>query len=330
MTRHQPPGTWRGESYYDQPPLKNPHWNWTVSGYIALLGISGAAQALAWIGGLRDRAGFRHAQRNARLMSLAGAAAGTGLLIADLKTPKRFYNMLRILRPTSPMSFGSYILSAFGLTVSVATLQDFWPARQRPVFRAVTDTAQAAAAFTGAGVATYTASLMSATSNPYWSATPRLLGAQFATSAMASGAAALALAERLGGRRRIAERLEVVAVVASAAHLAATWLAKRWHRSLGVEKPATDAQPLETPNADLLIAGVVPLVAYSLARASGRSGGTAAVVGSLAVLAGGWLMRDGVLNAGKRAAARPEVAFRAAQPRQFPGTDRRRRRIGSA
>ena len=164
---------------------------------------------------------------------------------------------------------------------------------------------------------------MSATLNPHWAAAPRALGAQFA-SAMASGAAALALAERAGGRRRTAERLEDVAALASAIHAGASWLAARRRREIGIEQAAPGGPALKSTTAGLLVAGAMPLAGYALNRASGGRAAGAAIADSLAVLTGGWLMRDGVLNAGKRAAEKPEAAFRLAQPRRLPGTERRR------
>ncbi len=168
--RRDPP-VYQGESYYRQPAIKAAHWDWTVSGYIFLAGMAGAAQVLATIAHRRDPARFEKLRRNARFLGTAGAAAGAGLLIADLKTPQRFYNMLRIFRPTSPMSFGSYILGAFGAFSGIGTLAELFP-RARWLPRAG-DLAQVGAAATGAGAATYTAALLSATSNPYWAAAPR-------------------------------------------------------------------------------------------------------------------------------------------------------------
>lgn len=317
---------WNGENYYDQPPLKYPQWDWKVSGYIVLAGTAGAAQALAWLASLRDRERFRDARRNANLIGLAGTSAGTALLIADLKTPRRFYNMLRILRPTSPMSIGTYILCAFGLASTVSALGDLPAARRWPRLRRISDVGQAVAALSGAGAATYTAGLLSATSTPYWAAAPRALGAEFASSAVASGAAALALAERAGGRVHTAERLEDVAAVATLAHLGASQWAEHCEVQTGVDRAvATHSARRQLRIADLLIAGAAPLAGYTLNRATAGRAPVAAVAGSLAVLVGGWLVRDAILKTGKASSERPEGAFALAQPENLP--TRRRRRL---
>lgn len=314
-----------GQDYYGQPPLKAPHWDWKVSGYIVLAGVAGAAQSVAWIAGLRDRAGYRGALRNARLLALGASGTGAALLVADLKTPGRFYNMLRILRPTSPMSLGSYVLSLFGAASAAAALGELPAARRSARLTRTADAAQAAAAVSGAGAATYTAALLAATSNPYWAAAPRELGTQFATSSVAGGAAALALAERAGGRRRTARRLEELAALASLAHLAASRAARRRRRAAGIAD-ALDDEPerIRLETADLLLAGALPLAGYALDRLSGGRAPVAAVAGSLALLVGGFLVRDGILRTGKAAAHRPEAAFRAAQPDRLEAAPRRR------
>ncbi len=46
-----------------------------------------------------------------------------GFLIHDLGRPERFLHMLRVFKPTSPLSVGSYILSPFSaLTGAAAAL----------------------------------------------------------------------------------------------------------------------------------------------------------------------------------------------------------------
>lgn len=327
MTNHpHPPDRWRGQSYHGQPALKYPQWDSKVSGYIAIAGAAGAAQALAWTGGLLDPRGFRCARRNARWMGLAASAAGSGLLIADLKTPRRFFNMVRILRPTSPMSFGTYILGAFVAATTISLLADLPGLRRRPPLRALADVADAGAAVTGAGAATYTAALLSATSNPQWAAAPRALAAQFAASSVAAGAAALALGERAGGRRQAAEKFEAVATVATLVQAGASLLSDARHRQTGTSE--ADASREADRRTKLLLATAVPIAALLVGRAAGERGGAVAALGSASMLVGSWLLREETLNAGRRAAHRPEAAFSLAQQRHLPGTDRQRRSIG--
>ena len=53
-------------------------------------------------------------------MSLAGVSISPVLLISDLGRPERFLNMLRMFKVTSPMSVGSWILSASGTSTALA------------------------------------------------------------------------------------------------------------------------------------------------------------------------------------------------------------------
>ncbi len=107
---------YRGQTYYGRSQLKPSPFGFMVSLYIYLAGLSGSAQMLATIGDLFGGRAARGMVRRGRLLAMLGTVAGPALLIADLHTPQRFYNMLRILRTTSPMSIGSYILTSFGLT----------------------------------------------------------------------------------------------------------------------------------------------------------------------------------------------------------------------
>src|SRR3546814_11725228 len=105
------------------------------------------------IGQRIDRAAYSGVRRTARAMATAGSAAGAVLLIIDLRSPRRWSNMLRIFRPTSPMSFGRYILTAFGGFSARTLLGAFVDGRGRPrrVDAAVAAEGQAAAAVTGVG-----------------------------------------------------------------------------------------------------------------------------------------------------------------------------------
>jgi len=46
------------------------------------------------------------------------------LLIADLGRPERFHHMLRVAKPSSPMSVGTWILTAYGPGSGLAAAAD--------------------------------------------------------------------------------------------------------------------------------------------------------------------------------------------------------------
>ena len=129
----------RPDSYYGKPVIKEPLWSAPdMAGYLFFGGLAGASSVLA---------GFAHAHRppglaRASKVGAAGAIALSGAaLVHDLGRPARFLNMLRVVKVTSPMSVGSWLLSAFGgaSTVAAAECGDRQaargPGRRRPPAR---------------------------------------------------------------------------------------------------------------------------------------------------------------------------------------------------
>lgn len=155
-------------SYYDLPVIKAAPWKWYVPAYFYAGGVAGAASVL-------------HAATKlpaAKWLALGGAALGGGLLIADLGKPSRFHHMLMAVRPTSPMSMGTWILSAAGLTSAVSLVKPL------PILQAIT----------GGALATYTGVLVGNTAVPAWREARNALPVMFAASAGASCASLLELA----------------------------------------------------------------------------------------------------------------------------------------
>jgi hypothetical protein len=108
-------------SYYGRPVLKEPTWTWEIPLYFFFGGLAGASSVLS----LSARATGNDAlARRALLVSLGGATVSPVLLIMDLGRPERFYNMLRVVKPTSPMSLGTWVLSAFGTSTGAAVASD--------------------------------------------------------------------------------------------------------------------------------------------------------------------------------------------------------------
>jgi formate-dependent nitrite reductase membrane component NrfD len=312
-------GPWRGPTYYGRSQLKSaPFNNWVVGGYIFLAGISGAAALLS---GLAEATRGRRAgdtARHGRYLALLAPTIGAALLVWDLHTPKRFYNMLRVAKRTSPMSIGTWILMSFSASAFVSAGAQFL-SDARPGWRWPRQLARAAhlpTAIAGAGLCTYTASLLSATSTPLWAAAPRAMALRFGASSVATGAAALALLEP---RRRNRRPLDQVALAALSAEFAATVASHGIYRARGVDEARAGTWGLVEELGVNAIGTALPIAihAASLALAP-RQTRRAAALASLAVLAGSLLLRVSMMEAGDESAADPNISFRFSQPGNLP------------
>ena len=315
----QPSGAWEGPTYYGRPQLKEaPFENWVVGGYIFLAGLSGAAAVVSTIADLAEGRPAADTVRRGRYLSLLAPTIGSVLLIWDLHTPKRFYNMLRIAKSTSPMSIGTWILMAFSTFALGNGAMQFVSDRVRGArwMRALLRVTQVPQALAGAGLATYTASLLAATSTPLWAAAPRSLAARFASSSIATGAAALSLLELSGRRRR---KLDMLLLAALSAELAATAVSHKTYHTAGVDE-ALDGQWGRVERIGGMQFGVVlPLGLKALSLALGsRRPGVLSNFASLAALAGSLLFRVSIMGAGDESARRPEVSYRFSQPENLP------------
>ena len=191
-------GNGQGElrSYYGQPIIKEPTWEWQIPCYFFTGGLAGASSGL---GLLADLGGNERLARTARLIALAGATASPVLLILDLGMPSRFYNMLRVFKPTSPMSVGTWILSVFGTSSGIVAATDVLR-----IFPRLGQAAETVAALLGPALSTYTAVLVADTSVPVWHEARHELPLVFAASSAAS--AELGLTEVK--KRRLGELAE--------------------------------------------------------------------------------------------------------------------------
>ena len=175
------------ESYYGKQIIKTPTWKTPdVPLYLFLGGLSGASALLAEGAALAD---LPQLERVTRLVAASGAAAGTVALIHDLGRPERFLNMLRVVKPTSPLSVGSFILAPFA-SLSGAAAASLVTGRLPRLGRLA---GVGAAAF-GPPLATYTAALVANTAVPAWHEAHRELPFVFAGSgAAAAGGLAMVL-----------------------------------------------------------------------------------------------------------------------------------------
>jgi formate-dependent nitrite reductase membrane component NrfD len=202
-------------TYYERPMIKRPTWKWFIPLYFFLGGVAGGA---ATIGAVADLfAGQRHRTtvRYARYLSFALAPICALLLIVDLGRPSRFLNMFRVFKGISPLSVGTWILGAFGLTSGVLAArqmaEDEIVIKRESVLGRLAQLLPARPfvavhGLLGLALGSYTGVLLAVTAVPLWAATGLLLGPIFVAAALSSGAAALALIGLLTGGHTREER----------------------------------------------------------------------------------------------------------------------------
>jgi hypothetical protein len=281
-------------SYYGRPILKRPRWKSPhMPAYLYLGGLSGASATMA---ALADATGRRRLALTGRLTAAVAAAGGSALLIDELGRPERFLNMLRVFKPTSPMSVGSWVLAAHGGLTGAAAASGV-----TGIAPGLGRAAGAASAVTGPVLATYTAVLVADTAVPAWHEAYRHLPVLFAGSAMASaGAAGMAFAPRreAGPARRLA-------LLGAGLELTAGALLE--HGRGMREQPELISEPYRTGRAGALLKYARGLTAAGAAGAllAGRSR-TAGVLSALALTGGAVCTRFGVFHAGLASAEDPK------------------------
>jgi formate-dependent nitrite reductase membrane component NrfD len=290
--------------YYGLPVLKKPVWSSGVPLYMFVGGAAGAAALIA----LGARATSRdQLARDARWIAAGGALVSTGLLIEDLGRPTRFLNMLRVFKPQSPMSVGSWTLAAFGAATFAGLVAAAAPSEVRgpgsgahaSVLRRVASAAcDLAAAATGLVMTTYTGVLLGVTAIPVWSEHVDVLPAHFGASALASATSLL----NLRGHDDPA-----LNHLATAAALAETLLSARVE--LGESKAS---RPLKSGvsgwlvRGGSLLSGPVPVAL----RVAGRRRRALRLVAACSALAGSLLTRFGWVKAGSASAEDPSIPLK--------------------
>ncbi|HWH28722.1 MAG TPA: NrfD/PsrC family molybdoenzyme membrane anchor subunit [Mycobacteriales bacterium] len=288
-------------SYYGRPVVKAAPWEHDIPAYLFLGGLAAGSSLLA---AGADATGRPVLRRTGRLAALAGLALSMLALVRDLGRPERFHHMLRVAKPTSPMSVGTWILTAYGPFAGLAAageLRGLLPRRLRDglagrLLGVAAGPAGVVAAAVAPAVASYTAVLLTNTSTPTWHAAHRHLPFVFVGSA-AAASGGLGMVAAPVGEAGPARRL---AVAGAALELA---VERRMEQAMGLP-----AEPLHEGHAGALMRASTALtVAGGLGAAllGGRSR-AAAVVSGAALMAGSACLRFGVFEAGQESARDPK------------------------
>jgi formate-dependent nitrite reductase membrane component NrfD len=275
-------------SYYGRPIVKEPTWAaLDIAGYFFLGGLAGASSTLAAAAELSGRPAL------ARPLKLGAAGAISLSLVAlihDLGRPRRFLNMLRVFKPTSPMSVGVWIVSAYAPAAFAAAADELLDGL-RPLGRAGT----AGAALLGPAVASYTGVLIASTATPAWHEGHREMPFVFVGSA-ASAAAGLGLLGTPIAQNSPAIRL---AVIGAAAEMGAVKIMERRIGIVAENYHQGKAGKLMRAAEALTVAGVAG------ALTAGRRSRPLAALSGAALLAASACARFGIFEAGRQSARDP-------------------------
>jgi formate-dependent nitrite reductase membrane component NrfD len=279
-----------GPTYYDLPVLKEPVWIWAVPAYFYLGGAAGAAASLG--AAAQGVPQLRGLVRRCRRIAFAGSAVGAGLLIHDLGRPERFLNMLRVFRPTSAMSVGSWLLASFnGLSGTAVVLDGNGPG----------DLAGLLAGIAGAPLSGYTGVLLSDTAVPLWQAARTTLPVLFVASGVSAAASMLELGELSEPEQKAVWRFGVAGQIAELG--AMTALERDVDRVERVGLPLKEGLGGSLWRAAKVLTGLS--LALTLLQRSSKRRRLAGLLGSAGAIA----LRFSLFHAGKASARDPRATF---------------------
>jgi formate-dependent nitrite reductase membrane component NrfD len=303
-------------SYYGRPVIKEPVWKEPdVPAYLFLGGLAGASSVLAAGAQL---SGHRELARVSKVAALGAISLSAVALVHDLGRPDRFLHMLRVFKPTSPMSVGSWLLAAYGPAAGAAALSDV-----TGILPPVGAAATAGASLLGPAIATYTAALICDTAVPAWHEGHREMPYVFAGSA-ASAAGGLGI---LLTRPADAAPARDLAILGATVEL----VAKRQMISRLAATPGQSlAEPYETGTPGKVLRTAEVLTAVGLAgavlssallhRASRspavRGGRSLAILSGTALVTASALTRYGIFKAGLASARDPKYIVRPQRARR--------------
>ncbi len=283
-------------SYYGRPVIKEPVWKTPdVPGYLFLGGLAGASSVLAAGAQL---SGYRKLARVGKIGALGAISLSAGALVHDLGRPERFVNMLRVFKPSSPMSVGSWLLAGYGPVAGAAAVSEV-----TGILPGAGRAATLGAGLLGPALATYTAALICDTAVPAWHEGYREMPYVFAGSA-ASAAGGLGL---LAVHPADAEPARNLAVLGAAVELIAKRqlldrLARSGEQSL--------AEPYQTGTTGAILRLAEFLTAGALAGAVlGRTSRAVSALSGASLVAASAMTRFGIFEAGMASARDPKYTI---------------------
>ncbi|MCP3103955.1 polysulfide reductase NrfD [Myxococcus sp. K15C18031901] len=298
LRAHVEPDKHGSPTYHGLPAIKQPVWISTIPTYLFVGGVAGAASLLGFAVDIHGSRSLRRLALRCQQVGTAGDMLSAGLLIADLGRPERFLHMLRVFRPTSPMSVGSWVLALSGGLNTVGLVLG----RARGGLGAVGRVSGAAAALLGMPLAGYTAVLLCNSAVPVWQATRRTLPLFFMASASASAGSLLSLLPHSAEEARVLRPYRLAGKVAELACGVA--VVRDARRAPVVAKPFSEG----TSGALWRTSRACSAAGLVLDALPGRRRWKQVAADTLTT-AGAILARFAVFHAGKQSARDPRATF---------------------
>ena len=193
--------------YATEEPTKAPNWHGLVAWDLLFNNLTTGLFLVAALGELAMPAAIGPAARAAYPLALALLTADLVCLVLDLGNPLRFHHMLRVFKPSSPMSLGTWCLTIYSLPLSLIVAIDLLRALHLiPALEGVRRAVLIAGLLPALGSAVYKGVLFSTSAQPGWK-DARWLGGYLVNSAITLGCAELLATALLLGHGRAAALL---------------------------------------------------------------------------------------------------------------------------
>ena len=200
------------ESGYAHLPItKVPGWHGLIAWDALLNGMATGLFMAAAVSELAAPAVFTPVAKVAYPVALALLLIDLALLVSDLGDPMRFHHMLRVFKPRSPMSVGTWCLVIFSLPLTAAAglsvLSEMGIDFERARMVAVV-----AGLLPGFGSAAYKGVLLSTNAQPGWK-DARWMGGYLTNSALLMGSGELLVLSALMGQTQATVILRAAFIV---------------------------------------------------------------------------------------------------------------------
>src|SRR3984885_12493532 len=211
LTAPLSPDSGSESGYANMPVTKVPGWHGIIAWDALLNGMATGLFLAAAVSELAAPTVFMRVAKVAYPIALVLLLVDLGLLVLDLGDPLRFHHMLRVFKPGSPMSLGTWCLTIFSLPLTAAAglslLAELgWNLEWARI------TAVVVGLLPGFGSAAYKGVLLSTNAQPGWK-DARWLGGYLTNSALLMGCGEFLVLSTLMGQAQASSILRTAFIV---------------------------------------------------------------------------------------------------------------------